>query len=365
MYSKNNILATAILSIMLIAFAGCSGNNKHDREVTEGDSICGDYSSVRITDLSEMVADTIVTFKEEYPATLYVVDSLLTVIHVQNDSCLLLCNANTGEIIHKTGSIGEGPNEFQFAPDILADEYAYTETHPGKLLLYDINKVKFAELDCATGEYEMINVPETLTNHTSLNIQGDIAVSKNTSDPFSIMQISHVANNVTTQIKYPEVPSPDIVPDQLQLNYLMSVNVAANFKKDRIIVPLFFFDCYYVFDMNGSLLKSICLGAEEFDMTQAAIENRDGNGFIGYNQAFATADNCYLQRWLKLKKQGEKSRKQLVKIDWDGNPQHIYTLPEGVSGRGNCIDGDYLYCIVNPQNDDIEDDNFYILRYKL
>lgn len=136
----------------------------------------------------------------------------------------------------------------------------------------------------------------------------------------------------------------------------------ANENKNKIIVPHYFFDEYSVYDLSGKLLKTICLSDDKYDESSVADIVISSNSRIGYVNGFVTNDACYLMRIYDSGQNEGEIIKQLISMDWDGNPQKAYNMTSPTVGDFYVDSNNHLYLIIGP---DDNEETYYLVRYDL
>lgn len=300
---------------------------------------------------------TIIEFDDKYPVSLAAKDSLLYVICVKSDTCLHVVNLNTKKLMTSLGTVGHGPN------DLINPNFILSLNH-SKILLDVGNLNKIVRIENNAGQIELsedIPYPEPIFLSSELNMSTNYIVGRKV-DSLEGSMFFIYNKNTNQLIKsdcYPSLSTP--VKDK---NYVYAPVLALNESKNRIIVGMYFFDLFHIYDLSGNRIKTFSFSEKytpHIDKKGGFIHLEDG--YTGIIRAYPTKEYCYLLRSEK-DKNGDSSE-MLIQIDWEGNLIHSYKFKDHVSGQFYINeDSNTLYIICNYIRSD-DEDIFAIISYNL
>ena len=301
--------------------------------------------------------DTLVVCKEEYPRSMNVFGDWLCVTMAKSDTCLYLYDKKSGELVKRMGIIGMGPE------DVMLPEFVKNaqNMNPERLMMYDLNAKKyfFLNKNASFDDFSPLNTQYAGMN--SLNITERYIVGHQISGENSLFQIVKKDSKEVKSVDfYPELPNSVTDKIKRHLNYLYSPHIMCNEEKNRIVVPMYFFDLIQIYDFNGDLLKIVNLGGND-DYVKNINHVLYKEDYRGCSQCYLTKDFCYLSRDLYDGKTGKKVENEILKMDWDGNI--VQTIKLSVTLAASfCVENDHtLYLIVQNIVDDEEE--YLILSY--
>lgn len=351
------IIATALSSII---FASC----RHNRPINGTMDLCDTYSDIETVDI--LPADTIYSFFDEYPVGIETTGDKLFLIFAIQDTTIKVIDTESKTIIKSMGRKGEGPD------DVLTPSFFYNRnfsTDSNTLTLVDPNIRKLIKISLDDYSMTKPELPSQLKSKSSINLFDSIAVAYHiTLKNGKLFSIMHLGNNTEEHtIDFPfDVNEENRMKTADRPTYFAS-NINANILKQRIIVSMYYFDAYYVYDFDGNLLNDFHLSDCEFNINTSINRyfNLDERGYVRYTRGYGTDDYCYLRR-LEEKpdpalQQYTNTGSHIIKTDWDGNPISVLNIPDGFSAF--CIDSnDDIIAIVNTATTD-ETERFDIIRF--
>ena len=297
------------------------------------------------------VADTLVTFYEDYPAFLDVRDDRLCVTLVKSDTCLALFDKYSGNLVKRLGVKGKGPQDMQ-SPEFVKNGPL---VDAGRFVFYDLNQQKlfFLDKDGELGDFSPLTA-----RYGSLNVTADYIVGHSTGfDPSLFLVKDRKTGEEKAMELHPKLPESQEERLKDMLRYMYSPHVLCNEAQNRIVLAMYFFDLVQIYNFQGELQKTLTLG-EEKDFGQMVSELTNNGDYWGYSSAYATKDFCYLRRTLNEGATGEGKQSQIMKMDWEGRVMDIYDL-DVVPNGGFCVDEDgKQYAIAH---DIVEDEEVFLL----
>lgn len=348
--------------ILLLLFVCCYGCNQPSSMEKVADLLIynSQYRDVPICHLES--ADTLLSFSDLYPVSLDISDTILYIIHAKGDSCLIAFHKNTGEECWRGGAVGIGPDDCQ-SPRFMKNTFSAEDVPVGGIRLYDMNTRRLLLLNATDRTMTFAPMPSLLGEWTNINLTKKTAVGVNMAQQESMFQICDFSTGESLSIEPYFHPSPEVAHRAGDaLNYMLSTSVVSNDVCDRIIVPMYFFDVYLVYDFSGKLLRTVSLSRDAIQVDEQILALMEQQDYVGYNQCYATSDACYLKRYIDDGKTHQVKQCQIVKTDWNGEVKKIFVFDQPLAGSF-CVDGNDLFCIVNlPQG---AEDYYHILRYQL
>jgi hypothetical protein len=143
--------------------------------------------------------------------------------------------------------------------------------------------------------------------------------------------------NTDTVIDVDYYPPIKTLNKELDWNHIYAPCVALNEEKNRVIIGMFLFDMFQVYDLSGNQLKTCCLsdkcipGFTRSDDMETVMQQCE----IGFVRSFSTKDYCYFLRLARDFSTEVVSVKwsMLIQTDWNGNLIHAYHFPDDVLGH--------------------------------
>ena len=308
---------------------------------------CADFPSKKFVS-----CDTLFVWDEYMPRELGVINDLLCVTMSKSDTCIHLHDKNSGKLVSKVGTIGQGPEDM-LSPKLVKNGF---EMGGEGLMLYDMNAKRQFFLDGKGDLNNFSALDDSYTDMGSLNVGKTRAVGQLLKGEPSLFSI--VENE--SEIVIPLSPSlPDSYKEKMKgaLGYLYGSHIVCNNELERVVAGMYFFDVIQIYNLKGDCIKMFSLDSK-YDVVENFKKMIEGDDYWGFSQSYATDKYCYLRRDLNNEKTSEKKKSQIVQIDWNGNVVKVIELPSNVTG-GFCIDGDKkIYYIVHSLTDN---DELYIL----
>jgi hypothetical protein len=116
-------------------------------------------------------------------------------------------------------------------------------------------------------------------------------------------------------------------------NYIYAPTLALNEEKNKIVVGMYFFDMFHLYDLNGNRIKSFCFSENCIPKFESDDLMQDlQNGYSGIIRVFPTNDYCYLLR-ITGEPLTNNNEKMLIKINWDGELIKVYKIQDEIEGQ--------------------------------
>jgi hypothetical protein len=269
-----------------------------------------------------------------------IIDSFAVINQKMDDSCLVVLNINTKEIITQLGPVGLGPGDV-IDPDFMPDT---DQDDDGYLYLDDTNAKRFLKINFRSPDknFELekwIDYPEKIYPSSNLNYSQDLFVGRKVeTDRGKMFYIYDSKTDSFAWVDY----YPVVENLKTNQNYFYAPHLCLNRGKKRIVAGMYFFDLVQLYDLSGNRKKVISFSENyipqinknnSFDLTK---------GYSGVNFMYATKDYCYIKRTTNIPVSAEseievKTEDVIIQMDWDGNIVKIYSSPDTLSG-GFCVD---------------------------
>jgi hypothetical protein len=123
---------------------------------------------------------------------------------------------------------------------------------------------------------------------------------------------------------------------ELDLNYIYAPSVSLNEEKNRIIIGMFHFDMFQVYDLSGNRLKTCCLSDNCIPKFNKSDDMRTvmpqcERGLI---RSFATRDYCYFLHITRdFSSDNNTNPSMLIQINWEGELINAYHITDVVLGH--------------------------------
>lgn len=302
-------------------------------------------------------AEVIYNFDDRYPVELSIKDSLAYIICAKTDTCLCIVNLNKHQIDTVLGHVGYGPKDL-ISPNFISS------TDKSRILLQTANLKKIMEIENNRGKInleEYIPYPDPIFISSELNFSNKYIVGRKMDGEKGKMFF--IYNQQNDQILFHEC-YPPLSKQVKDKNYVYAPSLAINESKDRIIVGMYFFDMFHIYNFSGERINTFCFTNDctpKIDQETGFLDL--SNGYSGIIRTYPTEDFCFLLRQTTTPQ--NNTTFTLIQLNWDGQLIHSYIFKDRVSGQF-CIDKDIkkVYIIRNQiQSGDKE--IFSIVSYNL
>ncbi len=347
------------LLLLVLLLSGCNKQNKVSK--LEMDVLDEKFSDVDIKELQPV--DTLCSFSRDYPVRVEKCGDKLVLLFAQQDTVIKIMDLNSREI-RPLAIKGNGPNDV-LSPSFFNNHYVSAD---GGLNLYDGNLNEVVSVDADSLKLRKTRMPKILMQEGSINYWGNTAVSYTLMKSDNLFNITDIKANDKKAVAYPFELSEESMKMLKRFPTYLSSIINANRDKDRIVVSQYYFDMYYVYDFKGNLLKSVNLSGDVQDINEGIKKFFDLSpaGYIRYAPGYASENGVYLRRLKEIPLADNRGydavESHIVKIGWDGEPQTVIHVPEGLNTF--CVDEQgRLIAIIN-STDNEGGEIFHLVRYE-
>jgi hypothetical protein len=343
---KKRIFGLAIVAA-IVFLVSCK------RELSE--FIYIDLSEASTLDLSE----TLFEFDDKHPVSVCLKDSFVFIIQVQADTCIMVLDLRTKQLICQFGIIGHGPTDF-ISPNFI------TSLHSPDILLEDGSVKKIMKIDI-DNRRQMFTLGKAMEYPDQIFMSGE----NNFSDHFIVGKkvlgggkMFYIYNRNTDSIididYFPVIRNLKHDP-----NYVYSPCVSFNEEKNRIVVGMYFFDMFHLYDLTGKRIKTCCFSEDCIPALESDDLMKDvQNCHAGFIRTFPTNDYCYLLRIIGNRITG-KTTHMLLQLNWEGELIHAYKIQDEIEGQFHIDENKgKMYAIRYFVNSDMND-MYEIVSYSL
>lgn len=312
-----------------------------------------DLSNSCMLDSPEIVYE----FKDKFPVSLTVRDSLAYLIQVKSDTCMSLLNINSGEMISSFGTVGHGENDLLNPNFILSIDEEDVLLDVGNLR--KLMRVGYANDSVSLSEY--MPYPDSLFISGELNLSKNYIVGRKI-DAYD-KNMFYIYDRNTASICnipcYPQLEHP--IRDY---NSVYAPVLAFSEAKKRIIAGMYFFDLFHVYDLSGRRINSFRFSDDYLpDIKERNLDIRQG--YSGIIRAFPTEDHCYLLRMVEGAQAGFQ-KFMLIKLDWDGKLMKSYQFKNHIVGQFYIDEEDSKIYTIERKVDESEcNEVFSVVSYDL
>ncbi|MDR1373083.1 MAG: hypothetical protein LBJ17_08250 [Dysgonamonadaceae bacterium] len=271
------------------------------------------------------VAEILYSFDDAYPVSVAVKDSLIYIIKIKTDTCMSVLNKNTRKILCNFGLVGLGPN------DVIRPDFIST-VDSSYVLIEDVSVKKFMTIEyntdtaCILKKY--IDYPSKIFPSGETNISKNFIVGRQIGKGKMLYIYNRLIDSMIEIDYYPIIKG--IKHDR---NYVFAPTLVLNENKNRIIVGMYLFDMFHVFDLYGKRLKTVTFSNYElpkFDSKDLMADIQKSSA--GIIRSFATKNYCYLLR-IVGDRITNNLQNMIVKLDWDGNLIEVYEIKDKIEGQ--------------------------------
>lgn len=299
-------------------------------------------------------AETIIEFDDKYPIDINISDSLLFINQIQSEYCFTIVNLTTKKEIQALGRTGNGPEDL-ISPNFISS------INKNEILIEDINLNKRFKAETVNGNIKLVEynkIPEEIGRNSETNMSDNFIAGRKVG--FNEGKMFFIYNKNTNAIVEEDFfPVIEGISDK---NYAFAPTIALNENKNRVIVGMYFFDMFHVYDLTGKRMNTFCFSKNCIPPVSGTMLDLD-NGYSGIIRTFSTNDYCYLFRITR--KPDSPTEKRIIQIDWNGNLINSYQFTDEVSGQFFVDeDSQKLFIIrryVKPDDNEI----FEVVSYKL
>lgn len=281
-----------------------------------------------------LIEDTLVRFDNKIAIGVSIKDSMAFIIQAQSDTCITVLNIKSKIISKSFGLVGHGPE------DVISPSFIASIDGSNNIYLIDTNTKKMLKVEKRNkNEYflkEFIRYPNEIFPSSNLNYSKNYIVGRKIGSENNKM---FYIFNQKTRLKIEVDPNP-LMTDLKDVNYFCAPNLALNTQKKKIVVGMYFFDMFHLYDLEGNHLKTFYFSDNYIPKVDKKNRVLDmSEGCKGINRVFPTKNYCYLLRYIEkpVFENGVVVRSNnelfLVKIDWDGNLIKSYKFKDEIIGQ--------------------------------
>jgi hypothetical protein len=276
-------------------------------------------------------SETLYEFYDSHPVSITVKDSIMFIIQVQSNICLIAFNLNSKKIVNYFGRLGQGPNEVlrpSFITSIDGFDVLIEDVNTKKIM--KINKRKdneYFDIDPYI-EYPIRLYPSDETNFSTNFITGRMM------DRGEMLYIySKTADSLIHVNFYPIIKHL-----KNDLNYVYASRIGLNEEKNRIVLGMSFFDLFGLYDLSGKRINTSCFSKNCIPKFESDDINQDlKEGHSRIVRVFPTNDYCYLLRYTNKSVTGEYE-KTFIQLNWDGKLINSYKMQDDITGGRFYVD---------------------------
>lgn len=349
------------IPIIILPFLNISC--RHNESSINTTELCKTYSNIEILDI--IPTDTVFSFVDEYPVNIETTGDSIFLIFAMQDTTIKVIDTETKTIVKSLGIKGNGPE------DILSPVFLYNRyiTPENDLTLTDPNIRKIIKISLHDLTLKKEDMPTYLHNKSSINFFNNTIVAYPIiPDNYMFSIISLDEKQSEHRVTFPFNVNEDNKNKISAMPTYFATNINANIEKQRIIISMYYFDAYYVYDFDGNIISKFNLSDCEFNINTCIKKyfNLDKRGNIRYTRGYCTDKYCYLRRLEEIPDTDMgryiTTATKIIKTDWNGNPLAILNVPDGF--KAFCIDeNEDILAIVNSQRNE-KNEYFDIIRFK-
>jgi hypothetical protein len=274
--------------------------------------------------------EVLFSFMDEFPSGVFVRDTVAYVTQSKTDTFLTAINIKTKTVIQSFGTSGQGPN------DITEPTFIPSLDH-SDVLLQDAVKNRFNKIDFDR-KLNRYSVSKFMTYSPNIWRSGETNISQNFISGRKVGngKMFYIYNrNNDTVIDVDYYPPIKGLNKKLSFNHIYSPSVSLNEEKNRVIIGMFHFDMFQVYDLLGNRLKTCCLS----DNCIPKLTQSDNLGTVmqqcemGLIRSFPTRDYCYFLRIARDFSTDDIKWSMLIQTDWEGTLINAYHFPDNVFGH--------------------------------
>ncbi len=351
------------LAALLLLGTACSGGN--GKPETASMQLTDEFSSLPILTLTPL--DTLQIFDDAYPVRLETAgDKMVVLFSMMEDTMIRVYDMESKTRLASIGLKGSGPE------DVISPTFFYNRRVQGdsSMMLHDPNTME--SLTISLTDYSIKKAPlnRALSVESSINYFDNAAMSYSIRPCDYFFKITQFEPESEIHVAYPFSLTEENATRLAGLpSTQFALNIFANEAKQRIMTAPFYFDAYYLYDFKGNLLKEFHLSTDDFEINNAINKqmNRDESERILNSYGYSTDEYCYIRRIISKLDFENKTEitlgKEIIKVDWDGNPVAIIKLPE--SNVSFCVDSNDDIIAINNISDEDEAETYSIIKYRV
>lgn len=281
-------------------------------------------------DLSESIImdsmETIFDFYDKYPVAVKISDSLMYIIQTKAEDCIMVLNMHTKQIVDSLGRVGHGPNDLINPNFILSADNS-------EVLIEDGNLKKMMKIEQSVDSLkimEYIEYPDPIFLGSEINLSANFIVGRKVDALEGKMFFVY---NRNTDSIFEINCYPKLEESISDVNYAFAPAIAFNEHKNRIVVGMYFFDMFHLYDLTGEYIKTCCFSEKFIPNIDKKTKRLDlSNGYSGIIRTFSTNDYCYLLRMIQ-KSENDQPKYMIIQLDWEGELINSYLFNDDISGQ--------------------------------
>jgi hypothetical protein len=269
------------------------------------------------------ISDQFFEFEDKHPVSVNIKDSLAFIIHVQSDTCIVVLNLKARQVIQSLGTVGFGPS------DLVRPDFITSIDNPDVLIedgsLKKMLKIEADKDQNHFGLKKLIDYPEKIFPSGDNNISENFIVGRKVGDG----KMFYIYNRNTDSIIDIDF-FPVIKHLKYDLNYIYAPTLAINERKNRIVVGMYFFDIFHLYDLNGKRIRTFCFSKNPIpELSSGNMMSDLENCKARIIRSFPTINYCFL---LRIAEQSGMTENSLIQIDWDGKLINTYSITDEIEG---------------------------------
>jgi hypothetical protein len=357
--TMNTRIMLAAMAGLTLSIGGCTGSHT-DNDATPNAEDCIPVKNSEYVNTTRKVlaaTDTIAAFEKDYPVGVRAQENGYIIKFAKSDTVFAFVD-KSGNELWRSGFVGNGPEDVKDPYFLMNCGYIAGDA----VQLYDVNAGHMVNLNIADGQVVNTEVPSGLTRSKAVNIEGDKVVGQHVGTSIDEMFYVGSLQSPTIGVECPVKPSQKFLQELGgRTDYMFSTNAIADFSNGKIVVPFYFFDQYMVYDLNGKLLKTV-----DFDDAGLTIDAKlqnmmNSRKYSGYSTGIVSDNGIYLLRVQRDDADRSADKQEIVKLDKEGNPEIIYTLPSSLTNFTIGKDGEIL-ALVSSAGPSSENEIFYLVE---
>jgi hypothetical protein len=302
--------------------------------------------------------DVLFDFDDKYPVSVYVKDSFAYIIQIKSDTCIMVLDICTKQIVYSLGNVGHGPD------DIIRPDFIASINHPD-ILLEDGNVKKFLKIDMDRDRKtfslkKFIEYPDQIYPSGEINFSKNFIAGRKVGKGNMFYIYNKNRDSMVDVDYYPVIKDLKHDPD-----YIYAPTIALNEDRNRIVAGMYLFDMFHLYDLTGKRIETFCFSENCIPRLDSDDLMRDIQKCkAGIIRTFPTNDYCYLLRITGDRIAG-LTENMLLQITWDGELINAYKIQEEIEGQFFINEDERkMYAIRHVINSD-ENEIYGIVSYPL
>jgi hypothetical protein len=314
-----------------------------------------DLSETSILNISEHFFE----FDDKHPVSIHVKDSFAFILQVQSDTCVIVLNLNTKQVIQYLGAVGFGPG------DLIRPDFITSVDNPD-VLIEDGNLKKMWKIEADKKQNNFVfnkfaDYPEKIFPSGENNVSENFIVGRKVGRGKMFYVYNRNTDSIIDIDFFPVIK--DLKHDP---NYIYAPALALNEEKNRIVAGMYFFDMFHLYDLNGKRIRTFCFSENPVPTLNSGDMTSDlENCRARIIRAFPTENYCFLLRIVQQSPADDITENTLIQIDWDGNLINTFHVKDAMEGWFYIIENERkMYAIRHVIKGD-EDEIYEIVSYEL